>query len=76
MNQPKRLIVEYDDGCTKEADFGKLDAPVAAPAGADRTLSPAGSRGGAKHYLLVRWQDGWQESSESKPTRPTCSATS
>ncbi|MFH0915403.1 MAG: hypothetical protein V1912_03020 [bacterium] len=61
MNQPKRLIVAYEDGSTKEADFESLNTQLRLEL-AQLGLCPALDRVGAsKHYLLVRWQDGWQE---------------
>ena len=61
MSQPKRLVVTYDDGSTKEADFADLDGRLRLQL-AEIGLCPALERvGAAKHYLLVRWQDGWQE---------------
>lgn len=61
MSAPKRLVIEYDDGTTKEIDFAGLDE-----ASRDQ-LAKLARRGGemestpSKHYLVLRWKDGWQE---------------
>ena len=61
MSQPSKLVVQYDDGSSREVDYSKVD-------GETRRLlqriglAPSGERvGAAKHYLLMRWKDGWQE---------------
>ena len=62
MSRPKRLIVEYEDGSTKEVDFSQLSRHnwlelsklgLCPPP----SVMPQPS----KNYLLLRWQDGWQE---------------
>ena len=61
MSQPERLIVAYDDGSAKETDFARLDGQLLLKL-AQLGLCPSPERVGAsRHYLLVRWQDGWQE---------------
>ena len=61
MSQPKRLVVTYDDGSTKEADFADLDGQLRLQLAELGLCPPLDRVGAAKHYLLVRWQDGWQE---------------
>jgi hypothetical protein len=61
MSQPKRLIVAYDDGSTKEARFADLDGPLQLRLAQLGLCPPLEHVGISKHYLLVRWQDGWQE---------------
>jgi hypothetical protein len=61
MNQPKRLVVVYDDGSTKEADVGKLDPQLRLRLAQFGLLPPLEHVGVSKHYLVVRWRDGWQE---------------
>jgi len=62
MSEPKRLIIEYEDGSTKGIEFSKLSRQgwlelsklgLCAPP----SVIPSPSR----HYLLLRWKDGWQE---------------
>ena len=61
MSEPKKLLVEYDDGSTREVDYEKVDGETRFHL-AKLGLSPAGDRvGAAKSYLLLRWKDGWQE---------------
>lgn len=62
MSIPKHLIVEYEDGSTKRADFSRLSQRSwlelsqlgLCPVPPDRPRL-------AKSYLLLRWKDGWQE---------------
>ena len=61
MSQPKRLVVTYDDGSSKEADFADLDGQLRLQLAELGLCPPLDRVGAAKHYLLVRWQDGWQE---------------
>lgn len=61
MSQPKRLVVTYDDGSTKEADFADLDGQLRLQLAELGLCPPLERVGAAKHYVLVRWQDGWQE---------------
>lgn len=62
MSLPKRLIVEYEDGSTKGTAFSQLSRHswlelsklgLCPPPPVMPQLS--------KSYLLLRWQDGWQE---------------
>jgi hypothetical protein len=61
MSQPKRLVVAYEDGSTKEVAFNKVGGQMRLGL-AQLGLVPASAGvGTAKHYLLLRWRDGWQE---------------
>ena len=61
MSQPSKLVVHYDDGSSREAGYGELDAG-ARHALQRMGLVPSGDRvGSAKHYVLLHWKDGWQE---------------
>jgi len=57
VSMPKRLIVEYEDGSRKETDFRQLSKH------SQRQLSKQGLCPPplSKSYLLLKWQDGWQE---------------
>jgi hypothetical protein len=61
MSQPKRLVVAYEDGSTKEADFSGLDGQLRLKLAQLGLCPPPDEVGTAKHYLLMRWQDGWHE---------------
>jgi hypothetical protein len=53
--------VEYEDGSTKEIDFSKIDKPTIVSL-AKLGLCPVPAEvASARHYLLLRWKDGWQE---------------
>ena len=61
MSEPRRLVVTYEDGSSKEADFSRVDADLQLRL-VQLGLCPSDeSVGAAKRYLLIRWQDGWQE---------------
>lgn len=61
MNVPKRLVVEYADGSTKDVDFGKVDSHMRFELAKLGLYTPPDHVGSSKHYLLFQWQDGWQE---------------
>jgi hypothetical protein len=61
MSQPKRLVVTYDDGSTREADFADLDGRLRLQLAELGLCPPLERVGEARHYMLVRWQDGWEE---------------
>ena len=61
MSQPKRLVVTYEDGSTKEVDFGRVDSRLWLGLAELGLVPPSVSVGAAKQYLLLRWSDGWQE---------------
>jgi hypothetical protein len=61
MSAPKRLLVTYEDGSTKEIDFAQLDNATVAQL-AQLGLCPVPTEvASAKHYAILRWKDGWQE---------------
>lgn len=59
---PKRLIVECEDGSTKGIDFSRL-SPQSQLELSKLGLCPPPSVMPrlSKGYLLLRWEDGWQE---------------
>src|SRR5665647_1395196 len=61
MSQPKRLLVAYEDGSTKEADFAEIDGQLRLKLAQLGLCPPPDRVGASKHYLLIRWRDGWQE---------------
>ena len=61
MSQPIKLVVLYDDGSSREVDYAKIDGETRQRL-AQLGVAPIGDRvGSAKHYLLMKWKDGWQE---------------
>lgn len=61
MSAPTRLLVAYEDGSTREVDFGRLSPEMRSEL-ARLGLAPVPqSIGSAKQYLLMKWRDGWQE---------------
>ena len=61
MSTPKRLLVEYEDGSTKTIDFAGIDEKTVGRL-AKLGLCPAPEEvASAKHYVILRWKDGWQE---------------
>jgi hypothetical protein len=59
--RPSKLVVQYDDGSSREVDYSKVDGETRYLL-QKLGLAPTGERvGAAKHYLLLRWKDGWQE---------------
>lgn len=61
MSLPVKLVVEYDDGSSRELSYAAIDGETRLRL-AQLGLSPAGDHvGSAKHYLLMQWKDGWQE---------------
>jgi hypothetical protein len=61
MSQPKRLLVAYEDGSTKEADFAEIDGQLRLKLAQLGLCPPPDHVGTSKYYLLIRWRDGWQE---------------
>ncbi|MBA7617661.1 hypothetical protein ES703_24977 [subsurface metagenome] len=61
MSVPKRLVVEYEDSSTQEVDFGKVDSQMRFKLAELGLCPPPDHVGSSKHYLLLRWHDGWQE---------------
>ena len=61
MSQPRKLVVQYDDGSTRETEYAKIHADTRVALQREGLL-PVGERvGTARHYVLLRWKDGWQE---------------
>ncbi len=61
MSLPVKLVVEYDDGSSRELAYADIDGETRLRL-AQLGLSPVGDHvGSAKHYLLMQWKDGWQE---------------
>ena len=61
MSIPKRLVVEYEDSSTKEVDFNKVDSQTRFKLAELGLCPPPDQMGSSKHYLILQWQDGWQE---------------
>ena len=62
MSAPKHLIIEYEDGSTKGIEFNQLSKPFRLEL-SRRGLCPPPSviSEPLKHYLLLKWKNGWQE---------------
>ncbi len=60
MNGPKRIIMEYEDGTRRETAFASLSKESQAELAAIGSTQASGDEQG-KGYLLLQWQDGWQE---------------
>jgi hypothetical protein len=61
MSVPERLIVSYDDGSSKEIDFGRLGNEMEYELARLGLCPPPPGLGSRKHYFLLQWKDGWQE---------------
>lgn len=61
MSQPQRLVVTYDDGSTQEVAFSRVDADLRLRLAGLGLCPPTERVGASPRYLLIRWQDGWQE---------------
>lgn len=60
-NEPRRLIIEFDDRSTKEVEFGKLSGPVQIELSKLRDFQVSSPLLIPQKYLLLKWEDGWQE---------------
>jgi hypothetical protein len=60
MGIPKRLVVEFDDGSRNEIEFSRLNRQIQADLSELGLCSPP-VREVSKSYILLRWQNGWQE---------------
>jgi hypothetical protein len=60
MNSPKRLIVEYEDGSEKVAEFGQLSDGTRLEL-SRLGLCPPPPGKISDYYALMQWKDGWQE---------------
>ncbi|MBW2609093.1 MAG: hypothetical protein JRC68_01970 [Deltaproteobacteria bacterium] len=61
MSTPSKLIVEYDDGSVKEMAFGKVSREIRTELSKLGLCSTPGGIKASRNYLLLKWQDGWQE---------------
>jgi hypothetical protein len=59
MSIPRRLIVEFDDGSQKEIEFSSVSGQAQESLAALGLCPPPATA--SKSYLLLRWQNGWQE---------------
>ncbi|UCE33735.1 MAG: hypothetical protein JSV40_11040 [Deltaproteobacteria bacterium] len=62
MSEPKRLIIEYEDGSMKGIEFfhlSRLNRLELSKLGL--CAPPSAIPSPSKYYLLLRWKDGWQE---------------
>jgi len=60
MSSPRRLIIEYEDGSKKVFEFSQLDNRTWNELAASGLCPPPPKRT-LDHYLLMQWEDGWQE---------------
>jgi hypothetical protein len=61
MNIPKRLVLEFYDGSQKEIEFSKLSMQIQAGLAELGLYSKPAETDISKSYMLLRWQNGWQE---------------
>ena len=61
MSIPKRLVIEYEDGSTKAIPFRNVNRQVQFELAKSELCPPPDGVGSSKQYLLLRWQDEWQE---------------
>jgi hypothetical protein len=61
MSVPRRLVVQYDDGSTKDIDFNQVDRQTQLALSRLGLCPVPGGRGSSGQYALLRWKDGWQE---------------
>jgi len=62
MSIPVRLIVEYDNGSKTGIEFSKINRKIQESLAAlGLCPSPVAPATASKSYLLLRWQNGWQE---------------
>lgn len=59
--EPQRLIIKYNDGSTREVEFGKLSKVVQFELSKLRDSLVPSSLLVPRKYLLLSWKDGWQE---------------
>jgi len=61
MANPRRLVIEYDDGSQKAISFREVDRQTQSElAKYGLCPHPDGVRH-SKYYVLLKWQDQWQE---------------
>ena len=62
IGEPKSIVIEYEDGTTKRADFSKLSRQERIDLSRLGLCSPPSViREPAKHYVVFLWKDGWKE---------------
>jgi len=62
MRRPKRLIIEYDDGRTEEIDCSRVPKGFLKELSRLKPVLPhQDSHEPSRHYVLLKWKDGWQE---------------
>ena len=60
MSSPRRLIIEYEDGSKNVIEFSQLDNQTWCELSRSG-LCPTPPKRTLDQYLLMRWEDGWQE---------------
>jgi hypothetical protein len=60
MRGPKRVIIEYEDGTRREAQFDTLSKPTQKELSALKAPS-SGPMQSPASYVLLQWKDGWKE---------------
>jgi len=62
MRGPKRLMIEYEDGSIKGIEFSQLSPSTCFELSQKGLCPPPAEKPEPlKHYLLLRWKNGWQE---------------
>jgi hypothetical protein len=61
MKMPKRLVLEFHDGSQKEFEFSKLSKQLQADIAELDFCTQRAETDVSKSYMLLRWQNGWQE---------------
>lgn len=61
MSAPKQLIVSYEDGSQKTLDFDSLDNEQQSELAKLGLCPPPSEISKAKHYMILKWKNGWQE---------------
>jgi hypothetical protein len=62
MTVPKSLTIEFEDGSKKTIAFSQLTRPAWLELSQMGLCpSPSAVSEPSKHYLLLRWKNGWQE---------------
>jgi hypothetical protein len=60
MNEPRRLVVEYEDGSTKGVDISRVGDKCRSALVELGLCPPAGFVAASKNYVVLQWA-GWQE---------------
>ena len=61
MKRLQRLVLEYQDGTQTRMELNGIDARVQLALAGAGLCEPTSVITEAKHYLVLRWKDGWQE---------------